>query len=106
MQTADAGSRGQTGAGVYKPLTWNAGKARRALLSGKTGEPRLPCQAGQPWGPFVSFGARHVEAWKSGEALLSLQSRRAYSGWRAGAVSRGLRSAPFCVPPSLSAGGT
>lgn len=57
--------------------TWKPGEAGRALLSGKARQPRLSRQAGEPLQPFVSFGARHVQAWESREALLSFQSRRA-----------------------------
>lgn len=55
-------------------LTWKAGLAGGALLSRKARQPRLPRQAGEPLGPFVSFGARHVQAWEAGEAFLSFHS--------------------------------
>lgn len=54
--------------------TGKAGLAGGALLSGKARQPRLPRQAGQALGPFVSFGARHVQAREAGEALLSFHS--------------------------------
>lgn len=57
--------------------TWEPGLSRCALLSRDARQPRLSRQAGEPLRPFVSFGARHVQAWESGEALLSFHSRRA-----------------------------
>lgn len=54
--------------------TWKARLAGGALLSRKARQPRLPRQAWEPLGPFVSFGARHVQAWEAGEAFLSFHS--------------------------------
>lgn len=54
--------------------TWNARLAGGALLSRKARQPRLPRQAGEPLGPFVSFGAWHVQAWEAREAFLSFHS--------------------------------
>lgn len=55
-------------------LTWNARLAGGALLSRKARQPRLPRQAGEPLGPFVSFGTWHVQTWEAGEAFLSFHS--------------------------------
>lgn len=64
----------QAHVGGAQSLTWKAGLAGGALLSRKARQPRLPRQAGEPLGPFVSFGARHVQAWEAGEAFLSFHS--------------------------------
>lgn len=57
--------------------TWKPRKSRCPLLSRKTRKPRLSREAREPLSPFISFGARHVQAWESGEALLPFHSRRA-----------------------------
>lgn len=63
---------------AHLPLgTWKPRNAGCALLSGEAREPRLSRQAWEPLGPFISFGAWHVQAWKSGEALLSFHSGKA-----------------------------
>lgn len=78
MLTTDATGHEQTRAGVHKSFTWKPRNPRCALLSRKTRVPRLSRQARQPLGPFISFGTWHVQAWKSGEALLSFHSGRAW----------------------------